>query len=172
LYFIESAPYPGILRTLIALHLNIGSSYRARASSNDLGLKIISNQERLSTQMRGKMDKINRDESIVNLTRIAVCPVNQKELFQTISSLIGLVKREKGCLEYHFYQEAGDENAFVLIGEWETRDAWSSHLSSDNFAILLGSISLLCHRTHIDFELLSHVADIEEITRVRIGCHP
>lgn len=115
------------------------------------------------------MGKIYRDASIVNLTSITVCPENRMELYQTISSLVDSVKREKGCLTYRIYEEAGDENAFVLIGEWETPDDWNSHLHSDNFAVLLGSISLLCERSRIDFQLLSHVADIEALTKARIG---
>ena len=54
------------------------------------------------------MDKIRRDDAIVNLTRITVCPENRKELFQTISSLIDPVKREKGCLTYRLYEGTGD----------------------------------------------------------------
>ncbi|HEY0376837.1 MAG TPA: antibiotic biosynthesis monooxygenase family protein [Pyrinomonadaceae bacterium] len=116
------------------------------------------------------MDMIKRDDSIVNVTRITVCPEHRKEMCQTISSLVESVKRERGCLTFCLYEEAGDENTFVLIGEWETPDAWNDHLHSDNFAVLLGSIGLLCNRSPIDFKLLSHVAAVEEMTRARIEC--
>jgi quinol monooxygenase YgiN len=117
------------------------------------------------------MDKIRRDDAIVNLTRITVCPENRKELFQTISSLIDPVKREKGCLTYRLYEETGDENAFALIGEWTTTDAWNDHLHSDNFAVLLGSLSLLCYSSQFEVKLLSHIANIEALTKDRIECH-
>ncbi|MGB7924593.1 MAG: antibiotic biosynthesis monooxygenase family protein [Pyrinomonadaceae bacterium] len=117
------------------------------------------------------MDKINREDTIFNLARITVRPEHRRELCQTISSLIDPVESEKGCLMYRFYEEAGDENTFVVIGEWETPDAWNNHLKSDNFAVLLGSISLLCNSPHIDFKLLSHDAGIEAMTRARIECH-
>src|SRR5437868_2202069 len=113
----------------------------------------------------------SRDDALVNLTRITVLPEHRKELCQTISSLINPVKNEKGCLTYRFYEEAGDENTFVLIGEWETPEAWSRHLSSDNFAVLLGSICLLCKDASVDCELLSHAAGIEALTRDRIESH-
>lgn len=125
-----------------------------------------------STDKGMEMGRIKRDDAIVILTRITVRHEKRKELYQTISSLIDPVKREKGCLTYRFYEEAGDENSFVLIGEWETSDAWNDHLNSDNFAILLGSIGLLCNRSHVDFKLLSHNADTEAITRTRIESHP
>ena len=115
------------------------------------------------------MEMINRGYEIVNLTRITVRPENRKELCQTISSLLEPLKREKGCLTYRFYEEEEDENTFVLIGEWETPSAWNAHLNSDNFAVLVGSINLLCNQSHVDFKLLSHVAGIEAMTRARVG---
>jgi quinol monooxygenase YgiN len=115
------------------------------------------------------MDEIGG--TVIHLTRITVRPESRKELCQTISSLIDSFKSENGCLTYHFYEEAGDENTFVLIGEWETTEAWHDHLSSNNFAILLGSISLLCNRSHFDFKLLSPLQSVEAMTRARIECH-
>ena len=117
------------------------------------------------------MDEIVRNDAIVNLTRISVRPEHRRELYQTILSLIDSVKSEKGCLTYRFYEEAGDEYSFVLIGEWETPDAWTDHLRSGDFAVLLGSLSLLCNYSPVDFKLLSHVAGIEAMTRARIECH-
>jgi quinol monooxygenase YgiN len=117
------------------------------------------------------MDVINSDYAIVNLTRITVSPENRRELCQTISSLINPMRSEKGCLTYRFYEETGDRNTFVLIGEWETSNAWSDHLQSDNFAVLIGSLSLLCKDVLVDFKLLAHVAGIEAMTSARLGCH-
>jgi quinol monooxygenase YgiN len=115
------------------------------------------------------MERVRRDDAIINLTRITVRPENRKELCQTISSLLEPFQREKGCLACHFYQEDGDENTFVLVGEWETTRAWREHLKSETFAILLGSINLLCNNTRTDFNLLSHAAFIEAMTRDRIS---
>ncbi|MFL6229984.1 MAG: putative quinol monooxygenase [Pyrinomonadaceae bacterium] len=115
------------------------------------------------------MDRTGRDNTIVILTRVTVSPENRKELCQTISSLIDPLKREKGCLGYCFYEESDDENTFALIGEWETADAWIKHLNSENFAVLLGSIGLLCARQQVDHNLLSHVAYAEAMTKARIG---
>jgi quinol monooxygenase YgiN len=117
------------------------------------------------------MNTTDADGTIINLTRITVPPGNRKELCQTIMSLIDRVKREKGCLAYRFYEEAEDENTFVLIGEWKTQDAWNRYLNSDTFAVLLGSIKLLCDRSHVDYKLLSHAAGVEAITRARMECH-
>jgi quinol monooxygenase YgiN len=107
---------------------------------------------------------------IVSAARVTVPNENRKEFCLTISSLLSLIRQEQGCWSYRFYRESEDRNAFVLIGEWKTRDAWNHHLQSDNFAILIGSLRLLGNRADVDFKLLSHVVGIEAVTRAR--CHP
>ncbi|MET0621972.1 MAG: antibiotic biosynthesis monooxygenase family protein [Pyrinomonadaceae bacterium] len=117
------------------------------------------------------MPSTGKADAIINLTRITVRPEKRKELCQTISSLIDPVKREKGCLNYGCYEETDDGNTFVLIGEWETPADWNNHLYSNSLAVLLGSISLLCDISHLDFKLLSHITSGEAMTRANMGCH-
>ena len=107
---------------------------------------------------------------IVNTTRITVRAENRKELVQTITSLLDPIRNEAGCLTHRLYQEAGNENSFLLVGEWETQVDWDNHLKSDNFAVLLGSISVLSNRREIDFKLLSHVTGLETVSKVRMWC--
>ena len=118
--------------------------------------------------MGGRMGKNGRGGVFVNTTRVTVYPENRKEFCQTIQSLLAPIRNEKGCLKYSFYQETGDENSFVLIGEWETRADWDKHLQSDDFAVLLASVMLLSRRPNLDFKLLSYVAGIETVTRARM----
>ena len=107
---------------------------------------------------------------IVNTTRITVLSENRRELVQTISSLVDPIRNEKGCLGHRFYQETENENSFLLIGEWETQVDWNNHMKSDNFAVLLGSLSVLANRPDIDFRLLSTVAGIDTDTKLRTFC--
>ena len=115
--------------------------------------------------------KIESNGEIISTARVTVPSVHKQELCITISSLLGLIKKEPGCHGYRFYGESDDPNSFLLIGEWDTREAWDRHLSSDTFAILLGSLKLLSdHPDKVDFKLLSHVNSIEAITKAR--CEP
>jgi quinol monooxygenase YgiN len=113
------------------------------------------------------MHKVQGSSEIVSTTRVAVRPEKRKELCLTISSLLGRIRGEEGCRTYRFYGEVEDQNSFTLIGEWETRDAWDRHLTSNNFAVLLGSLRLLSHRSDVHFKVLSHVPGIEAVTRAR-----
>ena len=114
--------------------------------------------------------EIIENGEIVSAARITVRLENRKELYLTISALLDLIRREEGCRTYRFYGEIGDQNAFILIGEWETPDAWSEHLKSDNFGILIGSLKLLNDQSDVDFKLLTHTTGMEAVTRVR--CKP
>lgn len=105
---------------------------------------------------------------IVNTTRIIVRAENRKEFVQTITSLVDPIRNEKGCLTHRFYQEAGNENSFLLVGEWETQVDWDNHLKSDNFAVLLGSISVLSSRPDIECKLLSSITGLETVTNARM----
>lgn len=116
------------------------------------------------------MSTVERSSEIISTARVTVSPAHRRELCLTISSLLDLIRHEDGCRTYRFYGEDGDQNSFFLIGEWNTRDAWDRHLSSDNFAVLVGSLKLLSSQASVDFKLLSHVKDIEALTRAR--CAP
>ncbi len=111
--------------------------------------------------------KMIENGEIVSAARITVRPENRKELYLTISALLDLIRREQGCRAYRFYGEIGDQNAFILIGEWETGDAWREHLKSDNFGVLIGSLKLLNDQSDVDFKLTAHISGMEAVTRAR-----
>ena len=104
---------------------------------------------------------------IISTSRITVQPEKSYELCLTISSLLGRIRQEPGCRNYWFYGDEKDANSFILIGEWVTQEAWDKHLKSENFAILLGSLKLLSKKSNVEFQVLSHSAPIEEVTRTR-----
>ena len=116
------------------------------------------------------MTTLEHNGEIISTTQVTVPSRHRRELCLTISALLDLVRQEAGCRAYRFYGEQDDQNSFLLIGEWETREAWAQHLKSDNFTVLLGSLKLLGNDAHVDFKLLSHVNGIEAITKER--CEP
>jgi len=75
--------------------------------------------------------------------RTKVLAEKRKELSQTIASLIGSLRTEKGCLRCDFCQNIEDENELCIIEEWDTRENLNSHLKSERFKVLRGAMSLL-----------------------------
>ena len=56
---------------------------------------------------------------IVVRTTMNVLPEKQKEVLQTLLSLIEIPGKEKGCLSYGIFCDIEDKNVFNLISEWE-----------------------------------------------------
>jgi quinol monooxygenase YgiN len=80
---------------------------------------------------------------ILFILRTKVLAEKRKELSQTIASLIGSLRTEKGCLRCDFCQNIEDENELCIIEEWDTRENLNSHLKSERFRVLRGAMSLL-----------------------------
>jgi len=108
----------------------------------------------MSEMIKDQEDQMHRE--VVSTARVTVPPEKRKELCLTINSLIDRIRNEKGCRTFRFYGEVGDQNSFSLISEWETLDAWDRHLTSNNFAVLVGSLRLLGNRSEVNFQVLSH----------------
>ena len=70
---------------------------------------------------------------ILVIIRMKVLSEKRKELSQTIASLIGFIRTEKGCRRCDFFQSMEDENDLCLLEEWDTRENLNSHLKSREF---------------------------------------
>jgi quinol monooxygenase YgiN len=85
------------------------------------------------------------------------------ELLQTIASLIGSIRTEKGCKRYDFCQSIEDENELCLLEEWDTQENLKSHLKSGRFRVLRGAMNLLKEPYEMMFHTVFHPAGMEEI---------
>jgi quinol monooxygenase YgiN len=65
------------------------------------------------------------------------------ELSQTITSLSGSTRMEKGCQSCDFCQSIADENQFFLLEEWDTQKNLMTYLNSESFKVIRGTMNLL-----------------------------
>src|SRR4030042_1423423 len=77
---------------------------------------------------------------ILVIIRMEVPSEKYKELSQTIASLIGSIRMEKGCKRCDFCQIFEDENKFLLLEEWDTQENFKSYLKSGRFRVLRGAM--------------------------------
>jgi len=96
-----------------------------------------------------------------------VLPNKQKEVVQTLLSMIGSMRKEKGCLSYDVFYDMEDENIHNLIEEWETREDLNQYLMSKKFKVLLGIESLLNEPSKIQIHTISHSEGIEAVNSLR-----
>ena len=100
---------------------------------------------------------------ILVIIRMRVFAEKRKELSQTIASLIGSIRTEKGCRRCDFCQSMENENELSLLEEWDTQENLNSHLKSDRFRVLRGAMNLLQEPYGMMFHTGSHPAGMKEM---------
>ena len=100
---------------------------------------------------------------ILVIIRMKVLDEKRMELSQTISSLIGSIRAEKGCQRGDFCQSMEDENELCLLVEWDTKENLNRHLKSGHFRVLRGAMNLLTEPYKIVFHTVFHPVGKEEI---------
>ncbi len=96
-----------------------------------------------------------------------VLPEKQKEVMQTLLSMIEPTGKEKGCLSHDVFLDIEDNNVFSLFEGWENREDLEHHLGSDRFGVLLGAKSLLSEPLKIQIHTVSHSEGLEVIKAAR-----
>ncbi|MBF0413835.1 MAG: antibiotic biosynthesis monooxygenase [Desulfamplus sp.] len=100
-------------------------------------------------------------------TIMKVSPEKQKEVLQTLISLIEPLGKKNGCLSYGIYCNIEDKNIFNLISEWENRQHLDNYIMSGRFSVLLGTKSLLSKPIEIKIFTVSDCEGIEAVDAVR-----
>ena len=97
------------------------------------------------------------------IIRMKVLPEKRMEMSQTIASLTGSIRTEKGCKRCDFCQSMEDENHLFLLEEWDTEENLMTHLNSEPFRVLRGAMSLLKEPYERMFHTVFHPAGMEKI---------
>ncbi len=85
------------------------------------------------------------------------------ELTQALSSLICSIRMEMGCLRCDFCRSIEDENRFLLLEEWDTKENLMTHLNSECYKVLSGAMTLLKEPCESMFYTVLHPEMIEEV---------
>ena len=104
---------------------------------------------------------------IIVRTILRTLPEKQKEVMQTLLSMIEPPANGNGLLSYGIYQDIEDITVFKLISEWESRRHLDVHLNSDRFGILLGTKSLLCKPIDVQILTVTQVEGMEVVRTAR-----
>jgi quinol monooxygenase YgiN len=92
-----------------------------------------------------------------------VLPEKCMELSQTIASLTGSIRTEKGCKRCDFCQSVEYENRLFLLEEWDTEENLMSHLKSGRFRVLRGAMNLLKEPYEMVFHTVFHPSGMKEV---------
>ena len=100
------------------------------------------------------------------IIRMKVLPEKRMELSQTIASLIGSIRTEKGCNRCDFCQSIEDENRLFLLEEWDTQENLKDHLKSERFRVLRGAMNLLREPYEMVLHTVFHPAGMDLMENV------
>jgi quinol monooxygenase YgiN len=104
---------------------------------------------------------------VVRIT-MHVLPEKQKELVQTILSMVESMEKATGCLSYDLFCNMEDKNLLNLLEEWQTRKDLDQHLQSEIFGVLLGTKSLLAEPHGIHIYTIQQSEGMEAVHTVRV----
>jgi quinol monooxygenase YgiN len=102
---------------------------------------------------------------ILIIIRMKVLSEKRMELSQTIASLIGSIRAEKGCRRCDFFQSMENENELCLLEEWDTQKNLKSYLKSERFKVLRGAMNLLQEPYEMLFHTVLHPTGMEGINQ-------
>ncbi|MBP1713532.1 MAG: Antibiotic biosynthesis monooxygenase [Deltaproteobacteria bacterium] len=100
---------------------------------------------------------------ILVIIRMKVFQDKRLELSQTIASLVGSIRTEKGCRRCDFFQSMEDENELCLLEEWDPRENLLRHLKSGRFRVLRGAMNLLREPYEMMFHNVIRPAGMDKI---------
>ena len=100
---------------------------------------------------------------ILAIIRMKVLSDKRLELSQTIASLSGSIRTQKGCRRCDFCQSMEDENRLFLLEEWDTHKNLMTHLRSDHFRVLRGAVNLLSEPYELMFHTIFHPEGMEKM---------
>ena len=100
---------------------------------------------------------------ILVIIRMKVLPEKRMEMSQTIASLMGSIRTEKGCRRCDFCQSMEDENRLFLLEEWDTEENLVSYLKSARYRVLRGAMNLLKEPYEMVFHTVSRLAGMKEV---------
>jgi len=100
--------------------------------------------------------------------RVVVPPSKRREVAHALRSLCGPTEARAGCLVCSVYHADDDENAFLLLQEWETHEALDSYLQSDLYRTVLAVMETAIAPPQIRFDTLAHTGGVEVVEAARI----
>ncbi len=104
---------------------------------------------------------------IIVRTILCSLPEKQKEVMQTLLSMIEPPANGNGLLSYGIYRDIEDITVFKLISEWRSRRHLDAHLSSDRFGVLLGTKSLLSRPIEVQILTVTQIEGMEVVKTIR-----
>ena len=72
---------------------------------------------------------------LIYQVKIEIKPYKPDEFVKNMGSFLPKICRQKGCLDFCLYQAFVEENTFIVVGEWRTRQGMEKHFQTKEFEL-------------------------------------
>lgn len=79
----------------------------------------------------------------IYVIKIVIKPHKTVEFDDTVRSISHTFLKAEGCLGYNVYQDNEKNNTFIVVGEWQTRQAREKHFKTHEYEVLIGAARVL-----------------------------
>ena len=109
---------------------------------------------------------------IIVILSMVVKPEERENLLQIVRMILEPTRVEKGCLNYHCYQDVEEKNGFVIVEQWQTQQDLERFIRTKNYQQLLTAMELLTEAPDITINAISYTAGLEAIEKARADVRP
>ena len=85
----------------------------------------------------------------------------RRELWQSLLSIIGHVRKQSGCLQADAYQSIENEREFLVVETWATQKDTDDHLKSDIFSVMSGAGCLMDRMPEIEIRTVDGSTELK-----------
>lgn len=108
-------------------------------------------------------------EMLIASVRMTLPPEREDEMLRTMRLLLGPTRVKPGCIGCTLYREVENENAVVLVEEWESEHDLYKHIRSYEYRVILALMDMSKEPPEIRFRTVSDMAAMETIRSIRKG---
>ncbi|MDE7160695.1 MAG: antibiotic biosynthesis monooxygenase [Muribaculaceae bacterium] len=69
----------------------------------------------------------------LNVSLICETSENSKKLAEVATELVAFSLRDKGCVDYDFYQSRTNDDRFLIVETWESAEDLKAHSETDHY---------------------------------------
>ena len=93
--------------------------------------------------------------------KIEINHYKAEEFVSSMRSFLPKICKQKGCLDFNVYQDSDKENAYIVVGEWKTRQAMEKHFQTHEFDLLIGAAKVLGETFAMNIAEVSKIGGFE-----------
>jgi quinol monooxygenase YgiN len=102
---------------------------------------------------------------IVVIGKVTTDSERRDELIRLGETVAAASREEAGCLGYRVFQATDDENAFVFVEEWESREALDAHFATEHIATFMAAFpKTLAAPPDVQFHDVSGTRTLAEVS--------